>query len=308
MTARTVTVIFTDIVGSTAEFSAMEPAEAERLRSEHVDLVARTVGAFGGAIVKTLGDGVMATFMGAGSGLGAAAAIQREVSITALEVRIGVSAGDALPSGGDWHGPPVIEASRLCAQAGSGQVLVADVVVRLAGSQTHALDDLGDVALKGLPVPTRAFRLRWETADGAPLRVALADDSALVREGIGRLLEAAGVDVVSRAHDGETLLEDVRRLRPDVVVTDLRMPSGNVLGGLIAAEAIRRENARTGIILLSTEVSQHIASRLLANGTYGLGYLSKDRVGDVEQFIEAIRSVAGGGCVLDEALTSGARG
>lgn len=309
MCARTVTVVFTDLVASTATLSALEPAEAERVRGAHLALVSQTLEAFGGAVVKSLGDGVMAAFEGAGPALGAAAAIQRAVSshrplpAIALAMRIGISAGDATPSGdGDWHGHTVVEASRLCAIAEPGQVVLAEVVARLAGERPHRFEDLGGLRLKGLVTPVRALELCWRVTEGAPLRVSLADDSALVREGIARLLEGAAIDVVSRTGDGDSLIADARRLRPDVVVTDVRMPPGNSLGGLLAAEAIRREDPTVGVLLLSTEVEQHIAARLLATGSDGVGYLSKDRVGDLEQFIEAIRTVAAGGCVLDASL------
>jgi DNA-binding NarL/FixJ family response regulator len=131
------------------------------------------------------------------------------------------------------------------------------------------------------------------------MRVVVADDQALTREGVARLLEDAGLEVVGRAADGEDLLRKVRAHMPDVAVVDIRMPPTHVDEGLIAAATIRSELPDTGVLVLSQYVEERYALRLLADGAEGVGYLLKDRVQDVERFVDAVRRVGEGGSVLD---------
>jgi DNA-binding NarL/FixJ family response regulator len=131
------------------------------------------------------------------------------------------------------------------------------------------------------------------------MRVVVADDQALTREGVARLLEDAGMEVVGRAADGEDLLRKVRAHAPDVAVVDIRMPPTHVDEGLVAAATIRSELPDTGVLVLSQYVEERYALRLLADGAEGVGYLLKDRVQDVDRFVEAVRRVGEGGSVLD---------
>jgi DNA-binding NarL/FixJ family response regulator len=131
------------------------------------------------------------------------------------------------------------------------------------------------------------------------VRVVIADDSVLLREGLVRILEDAGFDVAAQAGDGEDLLRKVRAHHPDVAVTDIRMPPTQTDEGLRAAEAIRREHPGVGVLVLSQYVDQQYAMELLGASAEGVGYLLKDRVADVERFVEAVRRVADGGSVLD---------
>lgn len=131
------------------------------------------------------------------------------------------------------------------------------------------------------------------------MRVVIADDSVLLREGLVRILEDAGLDVVGQAGDGEDLLRKVRAHRPDVAVTDIRMPPTQTDEGLRAAEAIRRDQPGVGVLVLSQYVDHQYAMELLGASAEGVGYLLKDRVADVERFVEAVRRVADGGSVLD---------
>jgi DNA-binding NarL/FixJ family response regulator len=131
------------------------------------------------------------------------------------------------------------------------------------------------------------------------MRVVVADDQALMREGVARLLEDAGLEVVGRAADGDDLLRKVRAHKPDVAVVDIRMPPDHVDEGLAAAATIRAELPATGVLVLSQYAEERYAMRLLADGTDGLGYLLKDRVQEVESFVEAVRRVGAGGSVLD---------
>jgi DNA-binding NarL/FixJ family response regulator len=132
-----------------------------------------------------------------------------------------------------------------------------------------------------------------------PLRVVVAEDSFLLRAGVVRVLEARGFVVVGEALDAEELLAQVREHRPDVVVTDIRMPPTHTDEGLRAAAVIRSELPRTGVVVLSQYVKQGYAIRLLEESSAGVGYLLKDRVMEPRGFAEAVRQVARGGSALD---------
>jgi DNA-binding NarL/FixJ family response regulator len=127
----------------------------------------------------------------------------------------------------------------------------------------------------------------------------IGEDSVLLREGIARLLDEAGIEVVGLAADADDLLRKVRAHKPDVAVVDIRMPPDNTDDGLRAAATIREELPGTGILVLSQYVEEHYAVDLLAAGSEGVGYLLKDRVAEVDRFIDAVRRVDDGGSVLD---------
>ena len=131
------------------------------------------------------------------------------------------------------------------------------------------------------------------------MRVVIADDSVLLREGTVRLLEDAGIEVVGRAGDADELLREVRAHKPDVAIVDIRMPPGYGSEGLQAAADIRRELPATGVLVLSQYLEEHYVMQLMSAGTEGVGYLLKERVADVERFVDAVRRVAEGGSVLD---------
>ncbi|MBB2892867.1 DNA-binding NarL/FixJ family response regulator [Flexivirga oryzae] len=127
----------------------------------------------------------------------------------------------------------------------------------------------------------------------------MADDSALLREGVQLILSDAGHQVVAGVGDGTALVEAALRERPDLVITDVRMPPSGADEGLRAAVQIREEWPAAPILVLSQYVVEAYADELLAAGTGGIGYLLKDRVGDIDEFLAAVDSVAGGGTVLD---------
>ena len=131
------------------------------------------------------------------------------------------------------------------------------------------------------------------------LRVVIADDSVLLREGLSRLLEESGFDVVGQAGDAEDLLRKVGAYKPDVAVVDVRMPPTHTDEGLRAAHRIRAEHPGTAVLVLSQYVEEAYALELLSESTERTGYLLKDRVADVETFTDAVRRVAGGGSALD---------
>jgi DNA-binding NarL/FixJ family response regulator len=131
------------------------------------------------------------------------------------------------------------------------------------------------------------------------VRVVIADDAVLLREGAARLLAEAGHDVVAQAGDADDLLRKVRAHRPDVAIIDVRMPPDNADDGLRAALAIRDELPEVGILLLSQYVEDRYLDQLLGRGAEAVGYLLKDRIADVERLTEAVERVASGGSVLD---------
>jgi DNA-binding NarL/FixJ family response regulator len=131
------------------------------------------------------------------------------------------------------------------------------------------------------------------------VRVVIAEDSVLLREGTVRLLEEAGIEVVGRAGDAQELMRKVRAHKPDVAIVDIRMPPGYGSEGLQAAADIRRELPSTGVLILSQYVEEYYVTQLMSGGTEGVGYLLKDRVADVERFVDAVHRVAEGGSVLD---------
>jgi DNA-binding NarL/FixJ family response regulator len=137
------------------------------------------------------------------------------------------------------------------------------------------------------------------TDTAASLRVVIADDSVLLREGLSRLLEESGFEVAGQAGDAEDLLRKVGAHRPDVAVVDVRMPPTHTDEGLRAAHRIRAEHPDTAVLVLSQYVEEAYALELLSESTERTGYLLKDRVADVETFTDAVRRVAGGGSALD---------
>jgi len=131
------------------------------------------------------------------------------------------------------------------------------------------------------------------------MRVVVADDVMLTREGITRLLTDAGVDVVGEAGDAASLLRAVRMTQPDAAVVDIRMPPTRSDEGVVAAQEIRGKHAGTGVLVLSQYVEERYASELLSDRPHGVGYLLKDRVADLADFLDALERVAAGGSALD---------
>ncbi len=135
------------------------------------------------------------------------------------------------------------------------------------------------------------------------LRVVIAEDNYLVREGTRRLLEDSGeVDVLASVNNAEELLQAVDGLRPDAVLTDIRMPPGHQVEGIEAAHAIRKRHPGIGVVVLSQHSDAAYAIQLLKDGTDGLGYLLKTRVGELDELLHALREVAAGRSVVDAAV------
>ena len=225
-----------------------------------------------------------------------------------VRVRIGLHTGQAEQAGDGIVGLEVHRASRICQAAHGGQVLLSEDALDGAGVDVRTL---GEYEFRGLREPERLYQL---AADGLPddfpplrgvhtrehaLTAVVADDSILLREGLARLLEEAEIEVVGQAGDADELMLKVRSYHPDVAVVDIRMPPTQTDEGIRAAREIRAKHPGTGVLVLSQHVAHTYAVELLADSAQGLGYLLKDRVADVDEFVAAVRRVAEGGSALD---------
>jgi len=199
------------------------------------------------------------------------------------------------------------EASRLL----SAKEALSDLRDLARGIHPSVLDDRGlDAALSALvagsPVPVSVEAPWWphSARGGGPMRVVIADDSVLLREGIARLLEDAGFEIVAKVADAPSLLKAMEQHLPDIAVVDVRMPPTFSDEGLRAALVIRKQWPDVAVLVLSQYVEERYASELLASDTDGVGYLLKDRVADVHEFVEALERVAAGGTALDSEVVT----
>jgi serine/threonine-protein kinase len=179
---------------------------------------------------------------------------------------------------------------------------------------TRSPHTIGDFDLRGIPCATRLFRIVAPDLQGefprpnarpslpAAIRVVLADDSVLLREGIAVLLEQAGLEVVGQAGTATELLDLIESTLPNIAIVDIRMPPTKTDEGIRAAAIIRSRHPRTSVLLLSSHVDVENAVQLFGNEISGLGYLLKDRVADVDEFVAAVHRVAGGGTAIDGSI------
>jgi class 3 adenylate cyclase len=237
------TVLFTDIVGSTELASRLGPEEADRVRQGHFSLLRQALAATDGTEVKNLGDGLMAVYASPSAAVAGAVAMQQAVerdnvrSDQGVGLRVGISGGEVTVEDDDYFGDPVIEAARICAICDGGQILTADVVRSMAGRRSpHRFDDVGERDLKGLPEPVLIFEVAWEPAvstSGIPLPDRLETPPGTLFGFIGREREL------------ERLIEDVKH----------------------SAEGTRR------VVFLSGEpgIGKTSLSRQAAQGAHGLG-------------------------------------
>jgi DNA-binding NarL/FixJ family response regulator len=136
------------------------------------------------------------------------------------------------------------------------------------------------------------------------VKVVIADDAALLRQGLARLVEDAGCDVVAAVENASQLLREVALQRPDAVIVDIKMPPTYTDEGLVAARTIRRDQPRTAVLVLSQYLESEWAMRLITEVPEGVGYLLKDRVSDVAVIVDALRRLAVGECVIDPTIVS----
>ena len=310
-----VTLLFTDIEGSTRlvqQLGDEYPAALE----EHRRAVRAAAAAERGEEVDCRGDEFSLAFADPRGAVATALAIQRAHE-GAVRVRIGIHTGDPVRVDGGYVGIDVHRAARICTAGHGGQTLLSDAAREALGSDEQ-LRDLGEHRLRGLERPERIYQLDVsgatvfpplradieETGLGARKRVVIADDSVLLREGIARLLEDAGFEIVGQAGDGDELLLKVRSYAPDVAIVDIRMPPTHTDEGLRAAQEIRERHPGVGVLVLSQYVESGYALELLQGNAEGVGYLLKDRVSDVKEFAAAVKRVADGGSALDPEVVS----
>jgi DNA-binding NarL/FixJ family response regulator/class 3 adenylate cyclase len=311
--AGTTTIVFTDITGSTEIVHRLGDAKGAGTLTSHLRLLRGEVERFHGRVVKTLGDGVMAVFSTAFDGVLAATTMQQVADRVArtgegpdLGLRIGIHVGDVIEDDvDDLFGAAVVVARRLCDTAQPREVLVSDVVRLLVGNRPEVtFEPLKSVHLKGFPKALSASRIVWSPLpEETPLRVVVADDVALIRTGVVRLLSDEGFDVVGEAADYDALITAIDREVPDMVITDIRMPPTNSDEGLRAAAYIKDCHPRMALLILSQHIEATAAADLIESAAGGVGYLLKERVGELDQFVDAVRRVASGESVVDPIVT-----
>jgi DNA-binding NarL/FixJ family response regulator/class 3 adenylate cyclase len=316
----TVTLLFTDVEGSTKLVHELGDAYAGVL-ADHRRLVREALAAAGGHEVDSRGDEFFLAFKDARAAADAAVALQQSLAAhdwptgVQVRVRVGLHTGQPTVRDEGYFGMDVHRAARICQAGHGGQVLIS-AATRDALDDDFQLRDLGEHELPGLPDPERIFQLdvpglptRFPTLEFARrgmrgVRIVIAEDSVLLREGIARLLEDQGFDVAAQSGTAEDLLRHVGMHKPDVAIVDIRMPPTQTDEGLRAAQEIRQRWPDTGVLVLSQYVEPGYAMELLGENAEGVGYLLKDRVSDVEEFAAAVRRVGEGGSALDPAVVS----
>jgi DNA-binding NarL/FixJ family response regulator/class 3 adenylate cyclase len=326
----TVTFLFTDVEGSTRLVRDLGDAYVGVI-SDHRRLVREAVAERDGYEVDARGDEFLVAFQSPEAAVETAVAIQERHDShdwpgPPVRVRIGIHTGTPAIEDDDYVGIDVHTVARLCGVGHGGQILLSQATAE--NLDDVEVKDLGHHELRGLDAPERIFQLEYRATDfpplrlglsvdaqgepvggssqkdEEPLRVALAEDGVLLREGIARLLTEAGFEVVGQSGTAEDLLLKVRSYAPHVAVVDIRMPPTQTDEGLRAAQEIRAKHPDVGVLVLSQHVEPTYAMELLADNAEGVGYLLKDRVADIDEFTAAVRRVAEGGSALDPSLVT----
>jgi DNA-binding NarL/FixJ family response regulator/class 3 adenylate cyclase len=316
----TLTIVFTDVSQSTQHLVDAGDVEGAAEMTQHFRHSRQIVESHGGRVAKTLGDGVMALFHSASEAVRAAIVLQqadetegRRSSPTGGadrrvgRLRVGVHVGDVVEvtDDADVLGLPVVIARRLCDAAVGGQVLISDLVRQLGGSLVDVdVEPVEPLVLKGISAPIAAWSVKWlPLPERSAIRVVVAEDSVLVRAGVVRLLSEEGFDVVAEVGDRDALLAVARQHRPKLVVTDVRMPPTQTDEGLTAAALLREEDPDVAVLVLSQHLEPKAAALLLSRNPTAVGYLLKERVSHLDEFVNACRTVAEGGVVIDPLVT-----
>jgi DNA-binding NarL/FixJ family response regulator/class 3 adenylate cyclase len=324
------TFLIADVRGYTKFTRERGDEAAASLTARFSELARAAVEGAGGAIVEFRGDEALGAFDSPRAAIAAAVDMQNKFVAETFErdggeslpVGIGLDIGEVVEVRDGFRGMALNMAARLCGLAAAGEILSTSEVVHLAGRIDDAFyEEKGSTRVERVEDPVRVIRIvplggdpaerfatlgepAVATVPAEPLRVVIADDAVLFREGVARLLGDAGFDVVDQAADAERLLRVVREARPDVVVTDIRMPPTHTTEGLDAARQIRSERPGVGVLVLSQYVETRHAVELLEESGDGVGYLLKDRVSDVSEFTDVVRRVARGGSAIDAEVVS----
>jgi DNA-binding NarL/FixJ family response regulator len=261
-------------------------------RPPPTDVVARHGG-------TRLGDGVFA-FRSAAQAVRCAMDLEEEAA-----AQIGLHAGEVAASEPE-AARAVVLARRLASLARPGQVVASALVRELVtGDAELRFGDAREVSLPGLAGRMTVCEVRWGERRRRALRVVIADDAALVRDGVAALLRDHGVDVAATVADAAELHEAVARHLPDVALVDIRMPPTFTDEGLVAAERIRAGFPDVGVLVLSQHLDARYAVRVAERNPARTGYLLKDRVTDSRILFDALERIAMGGCVIDRAVAEG---
>jgi DNA-binding NarL/FixJ family response regulator/class 3 adenylate cyclase len=314
----TVTFLFADLEGSTQLVQQLG-GDYSRMLNDTRRLIRAATKAHGGHEIDCRGDELFVVFQDADDAVATAVDVQRSFAghgwpqDARVRARIGIHTGQPTIEEDGYVGLDVHRVARIANAGHGGQVLLsASARALLPGV---AARDLGDHRLAGLVEPEHLFQLeaaeierefpplRW-TESASAMRVVIADDSVLLREGVARLLGDGGFDVVAQSGTADDLLRHVGMHGPDVAIIDIRMPPTHTDEGLRAAQTIRQKHPDVGVLVLSQYVEPGYAMELLADNAEGVGYLLKDRVADVDEFTAAVRRVAEGGSALDPAVVS----
>jgi DNA-binding NarL/FixJ family response regulator/class 3 adenylate cyclase len=318
MQSGQITMLFADVEGSTALQEA-SGADYARAIGDVRRLLREQVLARNGLEVDAIGDEIFAVFHDATAGVTAAVDAQRALATHdwpfpgGVRVRIGLHTGTPQLGEEGYTGIDIVRAARICDAGHGGQILVsAATKAALTDVETY---DIGTYRLAGLSAPEELHQVRADgiardfpplrntvSTLGNAMRVVIADDSVLLREGVVRLLEEAGFAVAGQSGNAEDLLRHVAMHKPEVAIVDIRMPPTHTDEGLRAAQDIRRRFPSTGVLVLSQYVEAEYALELLSGSSEGVGYLLKDRVSDIDEFAASVRRVAEGGSALDPAV------
>jgi DNA-binding NarL/FixJ family response regulator/class 3 adenylate cyclase len=313
----TVTLLFTDLEGSTGLIRQLGDSYGDVLH-EHRRLMRGVVARHGGSEVDTAGDGNFIAFPTARDGVAAAVDAQRAMADhpwpaeAVVRVRMALHTGEPRLAEQGYHGLGVHLAARLCQSGRGGQILLSEATRAVIADDMPpgvSVVSLGERALKDFDRPQPVYEViaagvPEASAGPAALRVVLAEDSVLLREGIARLLESEGFEVVGQVDNPDDLVRRVGFAKPDVAIIDIRMPPTHTDEGLQAARRIRERHPGVGVLVLSQYVEAEYATGLLSEQAEGTGYLLKDRIANVGDFTDAVRRVAGGGSALDPAVVA----
>jgi DNA-binding NarL/FixJ family response regulator/class 3 adenylate cyclase len=323
----TVTLLWADLVDSGGP-AGLSPEQFRERMAEHRQVVRTAVAAAGGQEVDARGAEILAVFVRVRDAVDAAAAIQRaSADGSDSGARVALHTGEPIAAEGGYLGLDVHRVVKMCGAGHGGQILLSQTVQSLVrdGALPGELVDLGEVELPGVPRPERVFQLalpglpsefpplaspeprapkQRDASAGEGPRVVLAEDAVLLREGIASLLENHGCEVVGQAGNPDELLLKVRSYQPDVAIVDVRMPPTHTDEGLRAAHEIRANHPDVGVLVLSQYVEPSYAVELIADNANGVGYLLKDRVNDVKEFVAAVQRVAEGGTAFDPQVVS----